>query len=160
MWVLSFLIGRNILGYIDTFLPFIILTILPYLIHIIFYNFFSYKRSFNLKNILLYQLPFIIISSTYILTLGKAESRYESFKIIKTSKYTCNDSNKTVKKYFNNFLSGKNTSYFKVVRNGYTLSYYPSENDYYEYNKGDLIKLKVKKNLFNMDVILQQHKSI
>ena len=158
MWVIASAIGSNILEYIHIFLPYMIVSIFLYLLHLLLYNFLSFKHNRMAKNILFFILPFTIISFIYILTIATKKPTLKEFTVVETTRLPCGENTRSPQKYVNTFMSGKHTSKFILKRNGHTIAWYPNEENYYKYKQGDVIKVKVKKNFLGMEVIVQQNR--
>jgi len=158
MWLTATAIGSNIIGYFNIFSPYIIGSAFLYLAHILLYKYLSFKDNRIIKNILFFILPFILLISMYLLTIITLKPILEEFTIIKTTRLPCGDRTIKPKIYRNDFISGKVTSKFKLKRDNHTITWYPNEENYYKYKQGDTIKVKVKKNFLDMEVIVQQNR--
>ena len=158
MWVTAAAIGSDIIGYFHIFLAYMIASIFFYILHLLLYNFLSYKHNRIAKNILFIILPFMVVSFTYILTIVTKKPTLEEFVVVRTTRLPCGETTRSPQKYVNTFMSGKHTSKFILKRNGHTIAWYPNEENYYKYKQGDVIKVKVKKNFLDMEVIVQQNR--
>ena len=159
MWSISILmIINNIIGYFDIFLPYIIASAVPMMIHLLIYRFFSYRTSLLFRNILTFIMPILVILVMILLVTITSEPKYKEFTIVKTSKFPCGKKSKEPKKYLNHFMSGKHTSKFEVKIDNHLVTWYPNESNYYKYNMGDKIKIKVKENFLGMSIIVQQNR--
>jgi len=153
MWFMATVVGKNIIGYFDIFLPFIIVSLVPFIIHIFLSKYFSYRKNRMIKNILMILFPIVIIVSMYLLTIITLKPVIKEFIVTRT----CNPVALN-QKYQNYFMSGKNTSSFEVKLNNRSVTWYPNEATYYKYKKGDKIKIAVKKNFLGMYIIVQEAK--
>ena len=153
MWFITTMVGKNIIGYFDIFLPFILASAIPYSIHLLFLKHLSYKKNRMIKNILIFIFPTMTIASVYLLTIVTLKPVIKEFTITQT----CNPVALN-QKYQNDFMSGKNTSSFEVKLNNYTVTWYPNEATFYKYKKSDKIKIEVKKNFLGMYLIVQENK--
>jgi len=158
MWVIATVVGKNIIGYFDIFLPFIVASITPFIIHSLLCQQLSYKRNRIIKNILMIVFPTLLSVSIYLLTIITLKPVVKEFTIVNTSKFVCGKKDTTPPKYWNDFMSGKHTSKFEVKLNNYTVTWYPNKTTYYKYNRGDKIKIEVKKNFLDMNIIVQENK--
>ena len=106
----------------------------------------------------MFVFPMMAIVSVYLLTIVTLKPVIKEFIIINTSKFVCGKKDTAPPKYWNDFMSGKHTSNFEVRLNKHTVTWYPNETTYYKYNRGDKIKIEVKKNFLGMYIIVQEAK--
>jgi len=162
MWSIAYIVGANIIGICDIYLPYIIYSLLGssvfYILHLLLYNYLSYRHNRIIKNILFIIVPFTIIFFVYLLTIITEEPTLKEFTVISTTRLPCGDKTIKPRKYINSFLHGKINSKFKLRRNNHIVTWYPNEENYYKYKQGDVIKVKVKKNFLDMEVIVQQNR--